>query len=164
MGRLKTQLSFIQTITVDAAETLINYAPTPDEIKAAEAYLARGGNFDDADKAEQFVLTVMPIPNMKELLMAHKFAMEFANEIDSIIFPLEKMLAACEGLRSAKKFVGILQVFLRVGNALNAQDYKGFRLTSLPKFAELTTATAPKRTMVQYVLEVFEIYENQKFL
>eukprot|EP01054_Gregarina_sp_Poly1_P000191 Gregarina_sp_Poly_1__190@NODE_1043_length_5264_cov_29_231672_g723_i0_p10_GENE_NODE_1043_length_5264_cov_29_231672_g723_i0NODE_1043_length_5264_cov_29_231672_g723_i0_p10_ORF_typecomplete_len107_score11_22FH2/PF02181_23/6_1e19_NODE_1043_length_5264_cov_29_231672_g723_i037684088 len=97
---------------------------------------------------------MMTIPNMKDLMMAHKFALEFASEVDSIILPLEKLLAACRCLVTASKFLGVLQVLLRTGNTLNGERFGGFRLTSLPKFQEMTTSTLPKRTMVQYVVDV----------
>eukprot|EP01053_Blabericola_migrator_P008586 Blabericola_migrator_1__8585@NODE_4493_length_1125_cov_2_833648_g2783_i0_p1_GENE_NODE_4493_length_1125_cov_2_833648_g2783_i0NODE_4493_length_1125_cov_2_833648_g2783_i0_p1_ORF_typecomplete_len354_score79_61FH2/PF02181_23/1_8e36FH2/PF02181_23/9_8e02Prokuma_activ/PF09286_11/0_1FlaC_arch/PF05377_11/7_8e02FlaC_arch/PF05377_11/1e04FlaC_arch/PF05377_11/3_8e02FlaC_arch/PF05377_11/20Phage_HK97_TLTM/PF06120_11/1_2e03Phage_HK97_TLTM/PF06120_11/0_17Cytochrom_B562/PF07361_11/2_1e03Cytochrom_B562/PF07361_11/7 len=148
-----------QIITVDAAETLITYAPTPEEVKSAEAYLAKGGNINDADKAEQFVLMAMTIPNMKEALSAHKFAMEFSLELDSVIVPLEKMKDAVTAIEEAKTFLGLLQLIAQTFRTYNnniAKAHTELIFNVKPDFEGIMTELAPVKDVTRYELPALE--------
>lgn len=146
---------FLQILTGDATETLILFAPLPEENAAVEEYIKSGADLKLLDKPEQFVAAMLGVPLIKARLESHKFALTFMENWDGITAPLDHVLSAVDQLRSSASLKAILGVALQIGNELNkGAEVSGFRISTLNKLSDVRTATKPVRTLIQYIVDV----------
>lgn len=142
-----------ELITANIAQTLINNAPTKEEILSVKDFIKSGQDVEKLDKPEKFVMSLMDVPDIKDRLTAHLYALEFADALLSLSRPAELVSRACEALRESTRFPTCLRLIVKLGNALNSTEVAGIKFSSLSKIAELRTTTKPQRSFLQYLID-----------
>lgn len=145
----------MKVLTVDATDTLIMFAPLPEENIVVEEFIKSGADLKLLDKPEQFVAAMLGVPLFKPRLESHKYALQFMESYDALSIPLGHLGKAMEEMKNSQRLKAILNVALTVGNELNkGAEIGGFRLSTLNKLADVRTVTKPIRTLLQYIVDV----------
>jgi len=123
-----------ESLGTSAIEVLLKYAPTSEEVDAVTSY---SGDLNMLGTAEKFFLEIKNVQRLEDKLRALFFKREFDSRIASTGEELRMMIDSIVNLRKSKKFKGLLEVILAVGNYMNAQNNRGgaygFQLDTLKK-------------------------------
>ncbi|CAH0703264.1 unnamed protein product [Spodoptera exigua] len=136
----------------EGIEKLLTMLPTEEEkIKIQEAQYA---NPDlPLGSAEQFLLTLASINELSSRLKLWVFKLDFDNLEKEIAEPLMDLKQGIELLKVNRTFKVILSTLRTVGNYLNGNYAKGFRLEYLSKVVEVKD-TVHKHPLLYHICEM----------
>ncbi|XP_075991055.1 formin homology 2 domain containing isoform X3 [Anticarsia gemmatalis] len=136
----------------EGIEKLLTMLPTEEEkVKIQEAQYA---NPDlPLGSAEQFLLTLASINELSSRLKLWVFKLDFDNLEKEIAEPLMDLKQGIELLKVNRTFKVILSTLRTVGNYLNGNYAKGFRLEYLSKVVEVKD-TVHKHPLLYHVCEM----------
>ncbi|OQR72382.1 hypothetical protein BIW11_10421, partial [Tropilaelaps mercedesae] len=164
-GSLKMSAEDIKTCLLEVDESrlhdsmiqqLIKYMPTQD---ALNKLINLKDDVSELHDAEQFALSVGSIKRLHPRLNSISFKLRFQEMVSDIKPMVVGATAACEEIKSSKKFAKILEIVLLCGNILNtgtrnAQSI-GFDISFLPSMAN-TKAVDQKSTLVHFLADYIE--------
>lgn len=135
-------------------QELSKYFPQPKELDKLEKYRR---DFDNLHDAEQLALTLGSIKDLVPRVNGICFKLKFNELVQDIKPHLVSATAACDEIRGAQSFKGILGLIRLIGNFMNAgsnnsQAY-GFDISFLPKLIS-TKAADNQTTLLHYLTEV----------
>lgn len=134
---------------------LIQFAPTPEEIELLSSY---DGDKSQLGVPEKFTMEIMNIPRLEERLKAFGVKRSFENKITTLKESLDVVSAAVAEAKNSKKFLGVLELTLAVGNYINGGTNRGrafgFKLDSLHKLADVKTNNGSN--LLGYIVELIE--------
>lgn len=143
-------------ITDNVLQQLITYFPPPDQLKKLEEFRSE---YSDLTEAEQFAVTLADIKRLLPRLKAMSFKLHFSEMVQDIKPDIVAAAAACEEVKSSKKFAQILELILLVGNYMNSGSKNGqafgFEISFLPKLTS-TKDVENKLTLLHYLVETIE--------
>ncbi|CAH0577912.1 unnamed protein product [Chrysodeixis includens] len=136
----------------EGIEKLLTMLPTEEEkVKIQEAQYA---NPDlPLGSAEQFLLTLASINELSSRLKLWVFKLDFDNLEKEIAEPLMDLKQGIELLKVNRTFKVILSTLRTVGNYLNGNYAKGFRLEYLSKVVEVKD-TVHKHPLLYHICEM----------
>ncbi|GIY38863.1 protein diaphanous [Caerostris extrusa] len=138
-------------------QQLIRYMPEPEQLARLEQFKDQ---YNELAEAEQFAVTMSSIKKLVPRLKSISFKMKF-QELVQDIKPVRYVAAtaACEEVKTSKKFCLILQIILLIGNYMNAgsrnEQAVGFEISLLTKLNS-TKAADHKTTLLHYLAEIVE--------
>jgi len=142
-------------MTPENVNALVQFAPSAEEIEMLSSF--------EGDKSllgvpEKFTLEIMSIPRLEERLKAFGVKRQFTNKATTLKESLDIVTAAVAEVKNSKKFFGLLEVVLAVGNYLNGGTNRGrafgFKLDSLHKLLDVKTNNGA--TLLNYIVELLE--------
>ncbi|XP_052870339.1 protein diaphanous [Anopheles cruzii] len=137
-------------------QQLIQYLPTPDQLKRLQEMRSRG---EELAGAEAFAATVGNIKRLGARLQSLHFRITLPDMVQDCKPDIVAGTAACEEVKSSKKFAKVLELILLLGNYLNSGSKKeaafGFEISFLPKLSS-TKDYENKQTLLHYLAEVVE--------
>ncbi|KAF8782803.1 protein diaphanous-like isoform X1 [Argiope bruennichi] len=137
-------------------QQLIRYMPEPEQLTRLEQFKDQ---YNELAEAEQFAMTVGSIKRLVPRLKSISFKMRFQELVQDIKPDIVAATAACEEVKTSKKFCLILQIILLIGNYMNAgsrnEQAVGFEINLLTKLNS-TKAIDHKTTLLHYLAEVIE--------
>jgi len=153
----KSILSCDETVLTDSVlQALIQYIPSPEQLKKLEEYKDQ---YDNLAEAEQFSVTLASIKRLVPRLKSISFKQHFAEMVQDIKPDIVAATAACEEVRDSKKFAKVLELVLLVGNYLNSGTKNaqavGFEMSYLPKLTS-TKDAENKTTLLHYLVDIIE--------
>ena len=132
-------------------KSLYEYMPTDEEMQGLTAYLANAKDAEARDEAinlmtpcEQYMVAMKDLKDSEKKFQSIIFLAEFKNKMDELKYDVDHLDAACEELRTSKRFQTLLAMILTLVNKINTGDEggalaDGFTLDSLPKLSEVNT-------------------------
>jgi len=103
-------------------------------------------------------MEIMHIPRLEERLKAFSVKRSFETKITTLKESLDVVSAAVAEAKNSKKFLGILELTLAVGNYINGGTNRGrafgFKLDSLHKLADVKTNNGSN--LLGYIVELIE--------
>ncbi|XP_037070758.1 protein diaphanous-like [Pollicipes pollicipes] len=143
-------------LTDTLVESLVQYCPTPDQLKKLENYRAE---YDDLAEAEQFAITIGSIKRLLPRLKSMSFKLRFAEMVQDVKPAIVAATAACEEVTSSKKFARMLELILLMGNYMNTGSQNaqavGFEISYISKLNN-TKDVENRTTLIHYLAEVVE--------
>uniref|UniRef100_A0A2M4BBJ2 Putative rhoa gtpase effector dia/diaphanous n=1 Tax=Anopheles marajoara TaxID=58244 RepID=A0A2M4BBJ2_9DIPT len=137
-------------------QQLIQYLPTPDQLKRLQETRARG---EELAGAESFAATVGSIKRLGARLQSLHFRITLPDMVQDCKPDIVAGTAACEEVKSSKRFAKVLELILLLGNYMNSGSKKeaafGFEISFLPKLSS-TKDCENKQTLLHYLAEVVE--------
>lgn len=141
--------------TPENINALVNFVPTSEEIEILSSY---EGDKSALGVPEKFSLEIMTIPRLEERLKAFGVKRTFENKVTTLKESLDVLSAAVAEAKNSKKFLGILELTLALGNYINGGTNRGkaygFKLDSLHKLADVRTNTGT--TLMNFLAELAE--------
>ncbi|XP_053672897.1 protein diaphanous isoform X2 [Anopheles nili] len=135
---------------------LIQYLPPPDQLKRLQEIRARG---EDLAGAERFAATIGDIKRLGARLQSLSFKIDLPDMMQDCKPDIVAGTAACEEVKTSKKFAKVLELILLLGNYMNSGSKKdpafGFEMSFLPKLSN-TKDYENKQTLLHYLAEVIE--------
>lgn len=143
-------------LTSDLTQQLIQCLPPPDQIERLKEMNNAGKKLTESEK---FISTLGEIEGLLPRLHSIIFRFSIADMIQSIKTNASDAIAACEEVRTSKKFAKILELVLLFGNYMNSnstygQAY-GFEMSFLTKMGD-TKDVNNKQTLLHYLVETIE--------
>ncbi|KFB49099.1 diaphanous [Anopheles sinensis] len=137
-------------------QQLIQYLPPPDQLKRLQEIRARG---EELAGAESFAATIGDIKRLGARLQSLSFRINLPDMVADCKPDIVAGTAACEEVKSSKKFAKVLELILLLGNYMNSGSKKdlafGFEISFLPKLSN-TKDHENKQTLLHYLAEVIE--------
>ncbi|GIX89718.1 protein diaphanous [Caerostris darwini] len=137
-------------------QQLIRYMPEPEQLARLEQFKDQ---YNELAEAEQFAVTMSSIKKLVPRLKSISFKMKFQELVQDIKPDIVAATAACEEVKTSKKFCLILQIILLIGNYMNAgsrnEQAVGFEISLLTKLNS-TKAADHKTTLLHYLAEIVE--------
>ncbi|XP_040164225.1 protein diaphanous [Anopheles arabiensis] len=137
-------------------QQLIQYLPPPDQLKRLQEIRARG---EDLAGAERFAATIGDIKRLGARLQSLSFKIDLPDMVQDVKPDIVAGTAACEEVKTSKKFAKVLELILLLGNYMNSGSKKdpayGFEMSFLPKLSS-TKDHENKQTLLHYLAEVIE--------
>uniref|UniRef100_A0AAG5DR30 Diaphanous n=1 Tax=Anopheles atroparvus TaxID=41427 RepID=A0AAG5DR30_ANOAO len=137
-------------------QQLIQYLPPPDQLKRLQEIRARG---EELAGAESFAATIGDIKRLGARLQSLSFRINFPDMVQDCKPDIVAGTAACEEVKTSKKFAKVLELILLLGNYMNSGSKKdlafGFEISFLPKLSG-TKDYENKQTLLHYLAEVME--------
>uniref|UniRef100_A0A182NAZ0 Diaphanous n=1 Tax=Anopheles dirus TaxID=7168 RepID=A0A182NAZ0_9DIPT len=137
-------------------QQLIQYLPPPDQLKRLQEIRARG---EDLAGAERFAATIGDIKRLGARLQSLSFKIDMPDMVADVKPDIVAGTAACEEVKTSKKFAQVLELILLLGNYMNSGSKKdpafGFEMSFLPKLSN-TKDYENKQTLLHYLAEVIE--------
>uniref|UniRef100_A0A182RGP4 Diaphanous n=1 Tax=Anopheles funestus TaxID=62324 RepID=A0A182RGP4_ANOFN len=137
-------------------QQLIQYLPPPDQLKRLQEIRARG---EDLAGAERFAATISDIKRLGARLQSLSFKINLPDMVQDVKPDIVAGTAACEEVKTSKKFAKVLELILLLGNYMNSGSKKelafGFEMSFLPKLSS-TKDYENKQTLLHYLAEVIE--------
>uniref|UniRef100_A0A182VTV7 Diaphanous n=1 Tax=Anopheles minimus TaxID=112268 RepID=A0A182VTV7_9DIPT len=137
-------------------QQLIQYLPPPDQLKRLQEIRARG---EDLAGAERFAATISDIKRLGARLQSLSFKIDLPDMVQDVKPDIVAGTAACEEVKTSKKFAKVLELILLLGNYMNSGSKKelafGFEMSFLPKLSS-TKDYENKQTLLHYLAEVIE--------
>jgi len=137
-------------------QQLIQYIPTPEQLKKLEEYKDQ---YENLAEAEQFSVTLSSIKRLVPRLKSISFKQHYSEMVQDIKPDIVAATAACEEMRDSKKFAKLLELVLLVGNYLNSGTKNaqavGFEISYLPKLTN-TKDAENKTTLLHYLVDTIE--------
>jgi len=135
--------------------------PTPDEISLIESF---EGDKDELGNAEKYFIAINKIALLSIRVDSLEYQSSFDVKSKELLQSLNVILAAMKVIKTDKRFHGILELVLGLGNYLNGstnlgQTY-GFKLQSLVKIADVRSPKNPSITLLNYLADT--LYNNYK--
>ncbi|XP_044014805.1 protein diaphanous isoform X3 [Aphidius gifuensis] len=135
---------------------LIQYLPPPDQLTKLQLYKDQ---YDDLTEAEQFCVTISTIKRLLPRLKSLSFMLKFDELVQDIKPDIVAGTAACEEVKSSKKFFKILELVLLLGNYMNSGSKNGqafgFEISFLTKLTS-TKDIENKQTLMHYLVDTIE--------
>ncbi|XP_028968605.1 protein diaphanous homolog 2 [Galendromus occidentalis] len=164
-GSLKMSADDIKTCLLEVDEKrldenmlnqLIKYMPTQDSLNKL-ANLKE--DYSELHDAEQFALSLGSIKRLHPRLNSIAFKLRFQEMVGDIKPMVVGATAACEEVKSSRKFAKVLEIVLLCGNILNtgtrnAQSI-GFDISFLPSLGNTKTVDQ-KSTLIHFLAEFIE--------
>jgi len=141
-------------LTQDQLESLRGCVPTKDECAKLRSYK---GEISELSEAERWVHDIKGVSQMGERIQLQAQRGSFDADIASIRARTDAVAVACSEVHSSSRFIKVLQIVLKLGNALNSRQVSGFRLSSLLKLADVTSTANRSITLLDYL-----ILDNQR--
>ncbi|XP_055641138.1 protein diaphanous [Toxorhynchites rutilus septentrionalis] len=137
-------------------QQLIQYLPPPDQLKRLQEVRARG---EVLAGPEAFAATIADIKRLGARLQSLSFKLNMPDMMQDCKPDIVAGTAACEEVRSSKKFAKVLELILLLGNYMNSGSKKeaafGFEISFLPKLSS-TKDYENKQTLLHYIADVVE--------
>lgn len=146
----------VSTLSSNVLQQLIQYLPSPDQLKRLQEIKASG---ERLSAAEDFAATIGEIKRLGPRLHSLNFQLNFADMVQDIKPDIVAGTAACEEVKTSRKFAKVLELILLYGNYLNtgtnnAQAF-GFEIGFLTKLTN--TKDADNRfTLLHYIVDTVE--------
>lgn len=165
LGKLKTPYTEIRRrilevdtehLTTGMVEQLIKYLPEPEQIKELGALKEE---YDDLTEAEQFIVTIEDLTEIKPRLQSILFKMTFSETVICVKQDIIAVTVSLEEIKTNTRLARILELILFIGNYLNegssnAQSL-GFDISFLSKLKN-TKLQDNKLTLVHFLVSVIE--------
>ncbi|KAL0116688.1 hypothetical protein PUN28_009956 [Cardiocondyla obscurior] len=143
-------------ISDNILQGLIQYLPPPDQLLKLQMYKDQ---YDDLTEAEQFCVTISTIKRLLPRLRSLSFMLRYEELVQDIKPDIVAATAACEEVKSSKKFARILELILLLGNYMNSGSKNGqafgFEISFLTKLTS-TKDIDNKQTLMHYVVDTIE--------
>ncbi|XP_015122157.1 protein diaphanous isoform X2 [Diachasma alloeum] len=143
-------------ISDNVLQGLIQYLPPPDQLTKLQAFKDQ---YDDLTEAEQFCVTVASIKRLMPRLRSLSFKLRYEEVVQDIKPDIVAGTAACEEVKSSKKFARILELILLLGNYMNSGSKNGqafgFEISFLTKLTS-TKDVENKQTLMHYLVDTIE--------
>ncbi|XP_055592579.1 protein diaphanous-like [Uranotaenia lowii] len=137
-------------------QQLIQYLPPPDQLKRLQEIRARG---EQLAGPEAFAATIGDIKRLGARLQSLSFKINFPDLVQDCKPDIVAGTAACEEVKTSKKFAKVLELILLLGNYMNSGSKKeaafGFEISFLPKLTN-TKDYENKQTLLHYIADVVE--------
>ncbi|XP_058447723.1 protein diaphanous [Malaya genurostris] len=137
-------------------QQLIQYIPPPDQLKRLQEIRARG---ETLAGAEAFAATIGSIKRLGARLQSLSFKLNMPDMVQDCKPDIVAGTAACEEVKTSKKFAKVLELILLLGNYMNSGSKKeaafGFEISFLPKLSS-TKDYENKQTLLHYIADVVE--------
>eukprot|EP00002_Diphylleia_rotans_P004970 TRINITY_DN1390_c0_g3_i2.p1 TRINITY_DN1390_c0_g3~~TRINITY_DN1390_c0_g3_i2.p1 ORF type:complete len:1458 (+),score=392.16 TRINITY_DN1390_c0_g3_i2:36-4409(+) len=148
-------------VTPDLLKSLLQSLPKPEE---AEILKEHKDQYNQLDKAEQFLLDMMSINRLETRLKAWEVSRKFDSSFDEIRTTMQAVLETCTHFKESKKLKSVLEVTLAFGNYLNGGSFRGgafgFKLDCLNKLKD-TKANGQKVTLLHQIILFLEKYRKE---
>ncbi|XP_014210886.1 protein diaphanous isoform X2 [Copidosoma floridanum] len=135
---------------------LIQYLPPPDQLTKLQNYKDQ---YDELTEAEQFCVTVSQIKRLLPRLRSLSFMLKYEELVQDVKPDIVAGTAACEEVKTSKKFTRILEVILLLGNYMNSGSKNGqafgFEISYLTKLTS-TKDIENKQTLLHYLVDTIE--------
>ncbi|XP_011685321.1 PREDICTED: protein diaphanous isoform X2 [Wasmannia auropunctata] len=143
-------------ISDNILQGLIQYLPPPDQLSKLQMYKDQ---YDDLTEAEQFCVTISMIKRLLPRLRSLSFMLRYEELVQDIKPDIVAATAACEEVKSSKKFARILELILLLGNYMNSGSKNGqafgFEISFLTKLTS-TKDIDNKQTLMHYLVNTIE--------
>ncbi|XP_045508734.1 protein diaphanous isoform X9 [Colias croceus] len=143
-------------LNANVLDLLIQYLPPADQMKKLAELKCQSS---DLTEAEQFAATVADIKRLGPRLRSLAFREHYAEIISEVKPDIVSGTAACEEVRSSKKFAKILELLLLLGNYMNTGSNNagayGFEISFLTKLTS-TKDLENKQTLLHYLVDTIE--------
>lgn len=156
--QMKQSILRCDTTVLDSniLQQLTQYLPPPDQLKRLQEVSATG---DELSAAEKFCATLGEIKRLGPRLHSLNFKLCMADMVQDVKPDIVAGTAACEEVKSSKKFAKILELVLLVGNYMNSGSKNGqafgFEISFLTKLNN-TKDHENKHTLLHYLVETIE--------
>ncbi|CAO1423226.1 unnamed protein product [Diamesa tonsa] len=156
--QIKLFLLRCDTSNIDSSiiQQLILYLPPPDQLKKLQELKARG---EELSGAEKFAATIADVKRLGARLQSLSFRLNFPDLVQDVKPDIVSATAACDEVKTSKKFTKILELILLLGNYMNSgsknESAFGFEISFLPKLTS-TKDFENKQTLLHYIAEVVE--------
>ncbi|KAF0298551.1 Protein diaphanous [Amphibalanus amphitrite] len=151
-----------EVLTETLTESLIQYCPTPDQLKKLENYRAEYDGPYRGGAVRHHAFLLLQIGSIKRLLPRLKsmsFKLRFAEMVQDVKPAIVAATAACEEIMSSKKFARMLELILLMGNYMNTGSQNaqavGFEISYIAKLNN-TKDVENRMTLLHYLAEVVE--------
>jgi diaphanous protein len=138
-------------------QQMIQYLPPPDQLKRLQELKASG---EELSSAENFAATIAEIKRLLARLQSLSFRLNFPELVSDVKPDIVAVTAACEEVRTSRKFAKILELILLLGNYMNTGSKNeaafGFEFGFLTKLTS-TKDYENKQTLLHYITEVVEL-------
>lgn len=157
--QIKMYLLRCDMSTLDASiiQQLIQYLPPPDQLKKLQELKASGVELAGA---ENFAATIADVKRLGARLQSLSFRMNFPDLVSDVKPDIVAATAACEEMKTSRKFAKILELILLLGNYMNSGSKNeaafGFEISFLTKLTG-TKDFENKQTLLHYIAEVIEV-------
>ncbi|XP_011337146.1 protein diaphanous isoform X1 [Ooceraea biroi] len=144
-------------ISDNVLQGLIQYLPPPDQLSKLQIYKDQ---YDDLTEAEQFCVTISTIKRLLPRLRSLSFMLRYEELVQDVKPDIVAGTAACEEVKSSKKFARILELILLFGNYMNCGSRNGqafgFEISFLTKLTS-TKDIDNKQTLMHYLVNTIEV-------
>lgn len=138
-------------------QQMIQYLPPPDQLKRLQELKSRG---EELSGAENFAATIAEIKRLGARLQSLSFRLNFPDLVNDVKPDIVAVTAACEEVKTSRKFAKILELILLLGNYMNSGSKNeaafGFEISFLTKLTS-TKDYENKQTLLHYITEVVEV-------
>lgn len=133
-------------------QQLIKYLPPPSQIAKLQELKSIGIELSDVEK---FVATLGEVQDLVDRLHSISFKFSAKDKVEDVKQNIMTVMAACEDIKTSKKFAKILELILELGNYMNSgsrndQAY-GFEISSLTKLMD-TKDINNKKSFLHFVV------------
>ncbi|ESN95398.1 hypothetical protein HELRODRAFT_86808, partial [Helobdella robusta] len=139
-------------------EPLLKSLPEPDAIVLSQ-FSNLKEEYNNLTESEQFCVVMSSIKRLGPRLNSTAFKLKFDEIVQEIKPDIVTATEALEEVKSSKKFAGILQLILLMGNYMNAgsrnEQSVGFDLKYLTKLSDTKTADN-KKTLLHFLSETVD--------
>lgn len=137
-------------------QQLIQYLPPPDQLKRLQEIKNTGVELSGAEK---FAATLGEIKRLVPRLHSINFKLCVSDMVQDVKPDIVAGTAACEEVKTSKKFAKILELILLFGNYMNSGSKNGqafgFEISFLTKLTN-TKDLDNKQTLLHYMVETIE--------
>lgn len=154
--QIKNSILQCDVLELDDIQNLIQYLPSPGEIKKLVEINMKGDELSDVEK---FLATLGEIHDLVPRLHSMVFKLHAIDDIKDINRKIKTVNAACEEITNSEKFVEIHKLILELGNHMNSgskdgQAY-GFEISSLSKLIDMKDSSN-KKSFLHFVVETID--------
>ncbi|KAF0686440.1 Aste57867_21768 [Aphanomyces stellatus] len=146
-------------VGVDHLSSLIALAPTLEEQDILKNY---DGPVDVLGGVEKFFLEMLSIPRYTQRIKCFRFSLQFEHRVLEIQAQVDTLSSATDQIADSKKFRGILETVLAIGNHMNGGTARGgaygFKLDALAKLHTIR-GVDPKVTLMHYLARHLEEHQ-----
>lgn len=143
-------------LNANVLQQLVQYLPPADQLNRLLALRQKG---EQLSGAEEFAATIGEIKRLGPRLTSLNFKLNMPDMINDIKPDIVAATAACEEVRTSKKFSKILELILLLGNYMNTgsknEQAFGFEMSFLTKLSG-TKDNENKNTLLHYIADVVE--------
>lgn len=119
-------------LNLDSIDLLTNLAPKDSECEAYRNYKTQKKDIDVLSDEDKFLMKLAQVERLTKKLAVLDFIANFHDRAGSLKIQLCAVTSASVSLKSSKKFKGVLEIILALGNHLNSNKSSsaayGFRL------------------------------------
>lgn len=152
MAILKMDLDVVNAVV---CRQLLTHACSPQDHAMVHDFSAANPNAR-LGVAENLLLTLSSIPQLKERLEAQSLRLSFQSKCNDLESDSHLILKAAEDLKSSQNFAALLRIVLHLGNFLNGGTFRGralgFSLSSLQSLAD-TRSTDGQMNFLHYLVQ-----------